>query len=78
MRKRFVTFKGYMAMSPPTGYVNGVPSYTDAGFIYVNAGCRGRDAGAPADVTDLKAAVCISVTVRMFFPVARGASSPSA
>lgn len=48
---------GYSAMSAPTGYVRGVSSYTDAGFIYVNAGCRGRDAGAPAGVTDLKAAV---------------------
>lgn len=48
---------GYAAMSAPTGYVSGVSSYTDAGFIYVNAGCRGRDAGAPAGVTDLKAAV---------------------
>lgn len=48
---------GYMAMSAPTGYVSSASSYTDAGFIYVNAGCRGRDAGAPAGVTDLKAAV---------------------
>ena len=32
-------------------------AYTDAGFVYVHAGCRGRDAGAPAGVTDLKAAV---------------------
>jgi hypothetical protein len=31
--------------------------YTSAGFIYVHAGCRGRDAGAPAGVTDLKAAI---------------------
>lgn len=48
---------GYSAMTAPTDYVNGVSDYTDAGFIYVNAGCRGRDAGAPAGVTDLKAAV---------------------
>lgn len=48
---------GYAAMAAPTGYVNGSSSYTAAGFIYVNAGCRGRDAGAPAGVTDLKAAV---------------------
>jgi hypothetical protein len=34
-----------------------VSEYTDAGFIYVHAGCRGRDAGAPAGVTDLKAAI---------------------
>lgn len=48
---------GYVAMKAPTDYVSGVKSYTDAGFIYVNAGCRGRDEGAPAGVTDLKAAV---------------------
>ena len=48
---------GYSAMNAPTDYVSGVSPYTDAGFIYVNAGCRGRDAGAPAGVTDLKAAV---------------------
>ncbi len=48
---------GYSAMKAPTGYVSGVKSYTDAGFVYVNAGCRGRDAGAPTGVTDLKAAV---------------------
>lgn len=48
---------GYSAMAAPTGYVNGVSDYTSAGFIYLNAGCRGRDAGAPAGVTDLKAAI---------------------
>lgn len=48
---------GYSAMAAPTDYVNGVSNYTNAGFIYVKAGCRGRDAGAPAGVTDLKAAV---------------------
>ena len=32
-------------------------TYTKEGFIYVNAGCRGRDVGAPAGITDLKAAV---------------------
>lgn len=48
---------GYAAMTAPTGYVSGTSSYTDAGFIYVYAGCRGRDAGAPAGVTDLKAAI---------------------
>ena len=34
-----------------------VSEYTEAGYIYVHAGCRGRDAGAPAGVTDLKAAI---------------------
>ncbi|MGN1115220.1 MAG: subtype A tannase, partial [Candidatus Ornithomonoglobus sp.] len=48
---------GYMSMKAPTDYVKGAGSYTDAGFIYVKAGCRGRNEGAPAGITDLKAAV---------------------
>lgn len=48
---------GYSAMAAPSGYVQGVSAYTGAGFVYVAAGCRGRDAGAPAGVTDLKAAI---------------------
>lgn len=48
---------GYAAMSAPTGYISNTSAYTNAGFIYVYAGCRGRDAGAPAGVTDLKAAI---------------------
>lgn len=48
---------GYAAMAAPTGYVSSSASYTAAGFVYVNAGCRGREAGAPAGVADLKAAV---------------------
>ena len=44
-------------MSAPTGYTSSVEDYAEAGFIYVYAGCRGRDSGAPAGVTDLKAAV---------------------
>lgn len=48
---------GYSAMAAPEGYVSSAVSYTDAGMIYVYAGCRGRDAGAPAGVTDLKAAI---------------------
>lgn len=48
---------GYAAMAAPTGYVSSTSAYTDAGFLYVYAGCRGRDAGAPAGVTDLKAAI---------------------
>lgn len=48
---------GYSAMAAPTGYVSSSSTYTDAGFVYVYAGCRGRDAGAPAGVTDLKAAI---------------------
>ncbi len=52
-----VNTPGYSAMKAPTDYVSGVAEYTNAGFVYVNAGCRGRDHGAPAGVTDLKAAV---------------------
>ena len=48
---------GYAAMAAPTGYVSSASAYTDAGFIYVYAGCRGRDAGAPSGVADLKAAI---------------------
>ena len=48
---------GYAAMAAPTEYTGSTASYTSAGFIYVHAGCRGRDAGAPAGVTDLKAAI---------------------
>ena len=47
---------GYSAQSPLSKYTS-VKSYTDAGFVYVHAGCRGRDSGAPAGVTDLKAAI---------------------
>lgn len=55
---------GYSAHAAPTSYnANEVKDYTDAGIIYVDAGCRGRDngdnysGGAPWGVTDLKAAV---------------------
>lgn len=48
---------GYSAMAAPTDYNSKVSAYTNEGFVYVNPGCRGRDAGAPAGVTDLKAAV---------------------
>jgi len=47
---------GYSAQDALTDYTD-VSEYTSAGFVYVHAGCRGRDAGAPAGVTDLKAAV---------------------
>ena len=47
---------GYSAQKPLTEYTD-VSAYTDAGFVYVHAGCRGRDSGAPAGVTDLKAAI---------------------
>ena len=47
---------GYSAQSALTDYTD-VSEYMEAGFVYVHAGCRGRDAGAPAGVTDLKAAI---------------------
>lgn len=52
-----VNTPGYSAMKAPTGFEKRASEYTEAGFIYINAGCRGRDQGAPAGVTDLKAAV---------------------
>lgn len=52
-----VNTPGYMSMTAPTDYVSSASQYTDAGFVYVNAGCRGRNEGAPAGVADLKAAV---------------------
>lgn len=48
---------GYFAMRAPTDYASKTAEYTDAGFVYIYAGCRGRDAGAPAAVTDLKAVI---------------------
>lgn len=47
---------GYSAQAALTSYTD-VSDYTDAGFVYVHAGCRGREEGAPAGVTDLKAAI---------------------
>ena len=52
-----VNTPGYSAMAAPSGYDSSTAVYTEAGFIYVHAGCRGRDAGAPAGVADLKAAI---------------------
>ena len=51
-----VNTPGYMAMPSLTSYTS-VKKFTDEGFIYVHAGCRGRNEGAPAGITDLKAAV---------------------
>ena len=55
---------GYSAHAAPTSYnPNEVKNFTKAGFIYVDAGCRGKEngynysGGAPWGVTDLKAAV---------------------
>ena len=54
-----VNTPGYSSCKAPTTYNAGeAKDYTDAGFIYLNAGCRGRDnAEAPDGVTDLKAAI---------------------
>lgn len=55
---------GYSAQAAPTEYSSsGLSSYLEAGFVYVFAGCRGRNmndnacGAAPWGVTDLKAAV---------------------
>lgn len=43
---------GYSAQAALTDYLS-LTEYTEAGFVYVHAGCRGKDAG----VTDIKAAI---------------------
>ncbi len=65
-----VNTAGYSAQPAPTSYSQGESTtYLQNGFVYVNAGCRGRDngyasdgsleysGGAPWAVTDLKAAI---------------------
>ncbi len=52
-----VNTAGYKAMSPPTGFTSKATSYTDKGFVYLFAGCRGKDSAAPSAITDLKAAI---------------------
>ncbi|RXI77035.1 tannase [Levilactobacillus suantsaii] len=53
----------YAAQAAPTDYDGQSAKYTDAGFVYVAAGCRGLDSAdhangaAPWGITDLKAAV---------------------
>ena len=47
---------GYAAQSEMTEYTS-QKDYTDSGFVYVHIGCRGRDAGAPSGVTDMKAGI---------------------
>jgi len=41
----------------PNNYTKAAAEFTEKGFIFVRTGHRGCDAGAPAGVTDLKAAV---------------------
>ena len=57
-----VNTPGYSAMNAPEGCdssmgYGGIADYTGAGIIVLFAGARGRDAGAPAGVTDFKAAI---------------------
>lgn len=65
-----VNTAGYSAQEPPSQYdYQSISEFIGAGFVYVYAGCRGRDngyddegnlifsGGAPWGVTDLKAAV---------------------
>ena len=57
-----VNTPGYSAMAAPTGYSSSmgygsVSDYTGEGMIVLFAGARGRDAAAPAGVTDFKAAI---------------------
>ncbi|MCR5741119.1 MAG: tannase [Gammaproteobacteria bacterium] len=52
-----VNTAGHKAQSPVTSFAKKCTTYTSEGYIYVHAGCRGKDAGVPAGVTDLKAAI---------------------
>ena len=54
-----VNTPGYSSCTAPANYNAGqVKDYTDEGFIYLSAGCRGRDnAEAPDGVVDLKSAI---------------------
>ena len=57
-----VNTPGYSAMAAPTGYSSSmgygsISDYTNEGIIVLFAGARGREAGAPAGVTDFKAAI---------------------
>ena len=47
---------GYSAQAALTAYTS-LAEYMESGIVYVHAGCRGRDSGAPAGVTDIKAAI---------------------
>lgn len=47
---------GYAAQAEMSEYTS-QKAFTDAGFVYVHIGCRGRDAGAPAGIVDLKAGI---------------------
>ena len=51
-----VNTPGYSAQKAMDSY-QAKTAYTGKGIVYVHAGCRGRDDGAPAGIVDLKAAV---------------------
>lgn len=48
---------GYASLEAPTAYEPRVTDYTKNGFIFIYAGARGKEHGAPAGVTDFKAAI---------------------
>ncbi len=52
-----VNTPGHKAQDAPTSFAKGCATYTKEGYVYVVAGCRGKDAGVPAGVADLKAAI---------------------
>lgn len=53
-----VNTPGYSAQAAPTKYsYTNIASYMKAGLIYLEAGMRGRETGAPWGVTDLKSAI---------------------
>ncbi|MBR2685396.1 MAG: hypothetical protein IKE59_05045 [Erysipelotrichaceae bacterium] len=52
-----VNTPGHKAQDAPDGFVKSCSTYTEQGYIYVVAGCRDKDAGVPAGVSDLKAAI---------------------
>lgn len=52
-----VNTPGHKAQDAPDSYSKKCSTYTDQGYIYVQAGCRGKDAGVPSGVADLKAAI---------------------
>ena len=51
-----VSTPGYEPQAPMSEYVSQA-AFTNAGLVYVHAGCRGLKAGAPASVVDIKAAI---------------------
>lgn len=49
--------QGYASRMPLTEYTREAAVYTEAGFIYAYAGCRGKEDDDLADITDFKAAI---------------------